>query len=295
MSKEYIRHHYIPQFILRNFCINDDNNDICYYDIKTKQIIFSKTNEIFKEDNLYRDKINYPEMPIQIEKDLSKYESEMSLLINGKFLKEDEIVITKEDEEALKLFLVLMGFRSIYAYEQFSDSMAQHNKDFYSKWQPDGNFNDFWKRNLGYLVNCRSIEEVLKHPNIDEPIKIFTARDVNSLFGTNFVVCEKRGNKHYVLGDCYPTKMTGDNPQLPNMLLYYLFPISPDRLIIIFHNGLENAIQDVVKFDKKLIKYPFIDSNNNYHIKVQKMYNVDVEMVNNEIIKCSKYGYVYKD
>ncbi len=291
MSKEYIKNHYIPQFILKNFSFNK-TDDVTYYDLNKKEILITKTSNVFEIDNLYKDKINYPELPIQIEKDLSKYESEMSLLINGKFLKDDEIVITKTEEEALKLFLVLMGFRSVYAYEQFSDSMAQHNKDFYSKWQPDGNFNDFWKRNLGYLVNCRSIEAVLKHPNIDEPIKIFTARDVNSYFGTSFLLCEKRGQKSFVLGDCYPTKMTGDNP--PNMLLYYLFPISPDRLIIVFHNGLENAIQDVVRFDKKLIKYPVLDLNNNYHIKLQKMYERDVENINAEIIKCSKYGYIYK-
>lgn len=293
MSKEYIKNHYIPQFILKNFSFNN-TDDVTYYDLSKKEILITKTSNVFEIDNLYKDKINYPELPIQIEKDLSKYESEMSLLINGKFLKDDEIVITKTEEESLKLFLVLMGFRSVYAYEQFSDSMAQHNKDFYSKWQPDGNFNDFWKRNLGYLANCRSIDEVLKHPIIDEPIKIFTARDVNSIFGTHFIVCEKRGKTNYILGDCYPVKTRGENPLVPNMLLYYLFPISPDRLIIIFHNGLEDAIQDVIKFDKKIIKYPVIDSNNNFHIKVQKMYEQDVESINDEIIKCSKIGYVYK-
>ena len=83
----------------------------------------------------------------------------MAVLLNGKFLKDDEIVITKEEEESLKLFFALMGFRSIHAYKLFSDLMSRGD-NFYSIWQPNGNFNDFWKRNLGYLVKCRSIKDV---------------------------------------------------------------------------------------------------------------------------------------
>ena len=294
MRKEPIRHHYIPQFILRNFSIND-KNDVCYYDLKTKEIKFTKTNEIFKEDNLYRDKINFPEMPIQIEKDLAKYESEMAQLINGRFLNDSEIIITQKEEESLKLFLVLMGFRSVYAYEMFSKTMSQSRKEYYSKWQQDGNYNDFWKRNLGFLANCRSLDEVLKHPNIDDPIKIFMTRDVFALFGTFFILCEKRGTKNYILGDCYPTELTGENPIFNKMLLYDLFPISTNRIIMIAHKGLEDAPQEFILFSKKIIKYPITDSNHNVHIKVQKMYENDVESINNEIIKCSKYGYIYKD
>lgn len=293
MNKEYIKNHYIPQFILKNFTYNS-NNGITYYDLKTKEILMTTTNNVFEVDNLYKDKINYPELPIQVEKDFSVYENEMALLLNGKFMKDDEIVITKEEEESLKLFFALMGFRSIHVYKGFSDSMSQGDKNFCSIWQSNGNFNDFWKRNLGYLVKCRSVKEVQNHQNIDEPIKLFMTRDVNALFGKNIIVCEKRGKTNYVLGDAYPTKMKGDNPVLPDMLLYDLFPISPNRLIMFFHNGLENAIQKVVMFDKKIIKYPFLDSKGNIHIKVQKMYEQDVKSINDEIINCSKYGYIFK-
>ncbi|MDE6214718.1 MAG: DUF4238 domain-containing protein, partial [Lachnospiraceae bacterium] len=37
MNKEPIRHHYIPQFILRNFCF-DEENRLYYFNKKTSEI-----------------------------------------------------------------------------------------------------------------------------------------------------------------------------------------------------------------------------------------------------------------
>ena len=39
--KEPIRHHYIPQFILRKFC---NKNKIKYYDIRSKEISYKEEN-----------------------------------------------------------------------------------------------------------------------------------------------------------------------------------------------------------------------------------------------------------
>ena len=293
MSKEYIKNHYIPQFILKNFSFND-TNDITYYDLKTKEIKITKTNNVFEIDNLYKDTINYPELPIQIEKDLSKYESEMAKLINTKFLIDNEIIITKEEEESLKLFLAIMAFRSVHAFEKFSKNLMEESKEFYLKWQPNGDFNDFWKRNLGNLVNCRSIKEVIENKNIDDPIKIFMIRDTQSLLGLYFIVTEIRGKSNYVIGDCYPTEMTGDTPFNPKLHLYSVYPISPTRMIILASNGVEATPQEFILFDKKILRKPFVDSNKKIHINVKKMYEQDVNNVNNEIIKSSKYGYIYK-
>ena len=57
MNKEPVRHHYIPQFILRNFCFND-RDDLFYFDKKDSQISVKKTRDIFMVRNLYRDEIN---------------------------------------------------------------------------------------------------------------------------------------------------------------------------------------------------------------------------------------------
>ena len=78
-DNEYRRHHYIPQFILKNFC-NSNGEVIEYYDLKTKSVNTTKTREIFMDKDLYRDVIN-TDSPIQIEKNFSKYESEGSIII----------------------------------------------------------------------------------------------------------------------------------------------------------------------------------------------------------------------
>ena len=54
--------------------------------------------------------------------------------------------------------------------------VSRESKTFYKQYQQDGDYIDLWKRNLGYVVNCRTIEEVLKHPHIDDPFKVFFQR-----------------------------------------------------------------------------------------------------------------------
>ena len=54
MDKEPVKHHYIPQFILRNFCF-DDRSHLFYYDKKISKIYKRETKDIFMIRNLYRD------------------------------------------------------------------------------------------------------------------------------------------------------------------------------------------------------------------------------------------------
>ncbi len=105
--KEPVRHHYIPQFILRNF--KREDGYVSYYDCSKGSVESKRTEEIFMTRNLYRDTINHPDEPVKIENDLARYENEASQIIN-KFLKEDEVVLSAEEDDSLKLFLAIMGF-----------------------------------------------------------------------------------------------------------------------------------------------------------------------------------------
>ncbi|MDE7249934.1 MAG: hypothetical protein K2N82_08620 [Lachnospiraceae bacterium] len=53
-----------------------------------------------------------------------------------------------------------MSFRSRITSNKFGTDASDENRLFYSKYQKDGNLSDFWKRNLGNLVNCKSLKEV---------------------------------------------------------------------------------------------------------------------------------------
>lgn len=297
MKKEPIRHHYIPQFILRNFCF-DDENHLYYHDKNTGQVSVKETRDVFMSRNLYRDEINNPEEPTKIEHDFSKYEREISELIKNKFISQNRISITIEENNSLMLFLAIMGFRAERVQRTtFGNEAPEANAEFYSVYQEDGNLTDFWKRNLGELVNCRSIEEVTNNEKIDVPVKIFMQRDTVGLFGKYIVVVENRGLKDFILGDPYPIVFNGINDMLGTTLdMYSVFPISPNRAIISANNGVEGAPETVRFLSKEVLKKPSFSSDNQHIvIKVKKVYQREVEHINSSIIENSSDGWIFQD
>ena len=62
--KEAVRHHYIPQFILRSFC--GDNGCLSYFDISQQRIVEKKTEEVFMTRNLYRDTVKTLVPPLRV-------------------------------------------------------------------------------------------------------------------------------------------------------------------------------------------------------------------------------------
>lgn len=133
MNRESIRHHYIPQFILKNFCFPDKNH-LFYFDMDISQIVVKEPREIFMVRNLYRDEINNPDEPVKIEKDIARFESEIAKIIKGRFLKADEMSITLEEDEKLKLFFAIMAFRSKITSEKFGPKASGESKTFYSQY-----------------------------------------------------------------------------------------------------------------------------------------------------------------
>ena len=94
--KEPIRHHYIPQFILKNFCF-DDEKHLNYYDISNNKFSVEETTNVFMVKNLYRDEVNYQDNPVQLENDLSKYEMEISRIFKDKFLESNSFTLTIDE------------------------------------------------------------------------------------------------------------------------------------------------------------------------------------------------------
>lgn len=285
-DNEYRRHHYIPQFILKNFC-NSNGEVIEYYDLKTKSVNTTKTREIFMDKDLYRDVIN-TDSPIQIEKNFSKYESEVSIIIK-KLLIGKEISLTIKEYDSLMLFLGLLGLRSINVRDSYEQ--MKNNFNLFANSQENMDYIDFWKRNLGFLVKCRSLEEVLKNKYIDEPIKAFMLRDVFGLTGKYLILLEKRGQEDFLIGDCYPCVITGD---IMNIHLYDFFPISSERIIILASRGVEYLHPSVRIFDKSNLKQPKINVDK-VTIKVTNIYSNEIQHINQGIINNSKVGIAFKN
>lgn len=295
MNKEPVRHHYIPQFILRNFCF-DDTSQLFYYNKKTSKIFKRKTRDIFMIRNLYRDDINNIDEPMKIEKDMARFESEVAKIITERFLDENEISITLDEDEKLKLFFAIMAFRSKNTSNQFRIGMSNESKTLYSAYQKNGDLSDFWKRNLGNLVNCRSMKEVWNHKEIDDPIKIFFVRDTFGVSGLYFIVAERRGPIDFIISDIYPTNIFGVTDKGLKLSMYSIFPISPNRIILLAGNGVEAAPKSVATFSDEVLKKPKWNPKKNViTIHVKKLYEKEVRYVNSVLIKEAYEGFAFKN
>lgn len=287
-----INHHYIPQFILRNFAYKEDR--VIYQSVLTKKRSERYIKNTFSRDNLYKDKINNPDDPYKIEKDLSKFESEMGVIYKKILNAKSSFELTRDELNRFRLFLGVMAFRSALVKDDFT-KVEGMSKELYKYFQKDENFVDFWKRNLGQIVLCRSIEEVTKSKTIDMPIKIFFLRDVMGFYMT---VLERRGEKDFVISDAYPSVqkiMFGDGKGFKGLMpILYFFPISPSRIIVLRYYGSVLIVPN----NKFLINPDLLDgpkpatNNLDLHYRIKKIYQSDVEKINNATIVEAKRGYI---
>lgn len=296
MKKEPIRHHYIPQFILRNFCF-DDNGNTFHKDVKSQKESIKQIRDIFMVKNLYRDTINN-DNPVQIEEDFARFENEVARIIKEKFLDSEEFILTRLEDEKLKLFFALMSFRSKSTQELFKKELSKESKKIYVNWQQNKNFEDFWKRNLGKLVNCRSLEEVIKNAEIDEPIKVFLTRDTFGFFGKYFCVVEPKNVGEFVLSDCYPVVFSGVcEPPFGasfEMGIFDIYPIAPYRAILFANVGCQGTPRDILQLRPLVLNEPIIKDNNEILFRVKKLYLEEVEIINNMLIENAKEHFIYK-
>ena len=290
MQPQPIRHHYIPQFILKNFCF--EGKRLYYYDKQTGCISVKETRDAFMVRNLYRDEINCDADPVKIEKDLAKFEQEVAQIINGRFLNEIDIVLSFEEEAKLRLFFAIMGFRSYSTWQSFGEKASKQSKIFYRQYQKDGNILDMWKRNLGHIVQCRSSEEILNHPHIDEPIKVFFRRDTVGYFGKHIAVAEVKDENTFVIGDAYPVAISGICENGLSLIMYEIFPISSKRVLFMVNNGVQYVPRDVLSLRHFLLLPPSPTKETNMlRIRVRKLCTDEVQYLNGEIAKTAQLGF----
>lgn len=179
------------------------------------------------ERNFYRDEVNHAHEPTQIEKDMTKFESEAAAVIK-RFLYDEEIILSADEIIMLNLFFAVMGLRSKRAGEQFANQLTDVDKRFYRRYQHNGDYTDSLKRNLGLIISCRSSFEVMTNDNIDLPFKAFIERDTKGMFSKYFVVVDSGDNDNFIIGDTYPVLVT-DEPS--NVDMYSICPLSPKRTL----------------------------------------------------------------
>lgn len=293
---EPVRHHYIPQFIIKNFA-KDELNFVNYYDKKRKKILTQPTEEVFKYNNLYRDEVNTPDDPTKIETDFAKYEQEMSEVINGKLLRGDEIELTVEENESLLLFLTLLELRSKSTYKIFVELAKDESQknNIYAQYQEDGDYVALWRRNLGFAVQCRSVNQVFLNPNIDYIFKFYLRQGAFGIAGRFLIIVESRGGEDFFLCDGYPLNLQAETSFGFNAPMMTFFPISPNRMIISACFGVKAAREDIRIFQKSFFSAPYKSHSGGYIFKVKKIYTREIEFLNDGMFNFSKEGLAFKE
>lgn len=293
MRKNPVRHHYIPKFLLRPFCCDEEKKYLMYYDRVSKKLSKESITDVFMFKNLYTDTINHPDKPATIENKLAQFENEASQIIS-KFREEDEVTITIQEEEKLKLFFAIMGFRARRTEKQFGSDISPLGERIYSIYQEDRNYIDLWKRNLEAIIGCRSLEDVINNNDVDGIIKEYMIRDIRGITGKFFVVAERKGNEEFLLADSYPTVIEGGSPDGKiRGDLYSIFPISPRRVLLLIYN---EAVASNTGFNEFFFKGPQLCNHRTSHrFQVKKMYEEKVKYINEMVFGAATEGAVMAD
>ena len=142
-----VNSHYIPQFILRHFCVN---NNIQYCDIERQKVERRTTKTVFSEQGYYPDKL---------EKDLCmKIESQFANLLNRKFIKERYRISLNSDEMLLlKKYLIISILRYKTDELEKGSSLRELTKEMLKI--PGDSFFD----NINKVLACSKKEELFRH------------------------------------------------------------------------------------------------------------------------------------
>lgn len=305
-KNEAKRHHYIPQFILRNF--TDENDQLTYWDIKEEKLEKRNTRSVFMNWHMYRDEDNHKDDPTYIESSLSVFEKEIAELIKKKILYQSEIILTRKELESLRIFLSLLSFRSDSRMNQYKEKkFNQSTFEILAPFAPDGNFEDLWKREIEELSKCRAYNQIRESKVIDPIIK----QDfLNDLEGQYMSFVDARGGD-FLITDIYPTLEIF--PLLPdvNIHLHFIFPLSNNRLLLLNNTMFRYDVQDPIINNMKCFsqiqgdmiippKNHYINGiinsdDDKYIYKVRKIYSDDVEYINALQLNEAKVGVAFKD
>ena len=246
-----VNSHYIPQFILRNFCVD---NKITYCDMEHQKTELRNTRSVFSEMGYY---------PEGIEKDLCKKAEYLfaNLYHNKLENARNSIVLTRDELFILKKYLIVTAIR--YRYE-FTEEEYAMMEELGSAFKVE--FID----SLNHILNCETVDEVFQYlemvrkhldiTNLDKlienpDINLFLWSEIKDIVYSYVVFVKVRGDEKFLIpdigrgiyeGPLSRKKMTGlletaisqENPvlvQISTMISprdYTIYPLSKDMAVL---------------------------------------------------------------
>jgi len=275
-------HHFVPQFILRNFTY--ESNNIYLYKLDSKELSSSKIMYKYSKPNLYKS-LNENDI-MYIERKFSELENKASKIISNIIHEKQRIFLNKTDLYLLKKFFFLLDFRSEKRRNQYKNA----NFDYLTKVSLGGfvsgeNYLDLWIRELKYLLD-NDVNEITTNKNLSTII----AMDFNFFFKDTFmVIWNSCQSEDFILTDNYGT-FEFSKIFLPEPTIR-LFPISPKILVgfvSVFFNLPKSKDLLNTSFDRDLFKPP-TTSNNSFKFEIIRVNDKNVIYTNilllNEVVK----------
>lgn len=100
----------------------------------------------------------------------------------------------------------------------------------------------------------------------------------------------------FVISDVYPTIIFGEMDGGCKLQMYSIFPISPERIILLANNGVEGAPKNLAVFSDKILKKPKWNPNKKIiTIHLKKIYENEVKYVNSELVKTAYEGFAFRN
>lgn len=292
LQKSHVRQHYIPQFILKNFCYDTNKEKVFFFEAGEDEYSSLYVSNIFMAKYLY----SKAEDKIDIEESLAKFEADVAPIFK-KLNNDNEIRLTFSEDERLRVFLSLLAFRATSTRDQF-ENMSELSKELYGRSAVDMDMKDIWLQNVQLVSQCRSVKEILSNPQISSPLKVFITNEFSAFY---MCVLERRGSVDFLISDCYPVVMNGEgilpNGMPFNLPIYYFYPISGSRVIVLVTNNIKDVPRCVANLDfAKTLKGPKGSLDKTHLIfRPARLYLQDVEWINEMVIKNAKIGVVVKN
>lgn len=286
----FVRQHYIPQFILRNFCHDEQKKKVYFFNAADRGFSVQNVSDVFMEKYLYAD----GDDPTETEKCLAKFESEIAEILK-KFVNDREIVLSIPQGAALRIFLSLLAFRSVNTREQFRSGLSEDSRRIYSGGENGFDFEKLWLKNVRLLSLCRDMKDVMACEGVHRLVKLFFHREYS-----RFYTCllEKRGEVDFAISDCYPTLMNVEtdlpNGKKLNLPVYYFFPLSPERLLLLVEQNADCAPRALIRLDITKLRGPK-RAQGGLSFRPVNIYEDDVEWINQMMIENAARGVVVKD
>ena len=290
MMNNHVKQHYIPQFIIKNFCKTDKKT--YYFDVSNKSITQKFPNDIFEENYLYEYSQDKKENINKIELDLAKFEADASYALKP-FLTNNNVSVSFEESEMIKYFFFIMILRSKFMLSVYNKEILEFNQQKFPN-ITERELDEFYKNNLEKLVNCRTLMD------IDETINTqFIQYAATMLIDKHLVLFECGDKLEFVLGDAYPIALGQKIHPFDFFnrmsLLSLIFPISYNRAI-----GLVDTYDEfhAMLSHFKIKNKDWYDEPKKFGtgmlIELKYLNDEDVAYINKGILKNSREGVCFR-